>query len=90
MMPAIGASYAPIGASRIARLGQTLPRKNIEPSDSDGPGDDDPKERIAMRAYEKWLKGGCKHGRDQQDWIEAEKELRAEMAKAPAGATTRR
>jgi hypothetical protein len=43
-----------------------------------------PKERIAMRAYEKWLKGGCRHGRDQQDWIEAEKELRAEMAKAPA------
>lgn len=41
-----------------------------------------PHERIAMRAYEKFLKRGCKHGHDRQDWIEAEAELRAEMARS--------
>jgi hypothetical protein len=33
-----------------------------------------------MRAYQKWLKRGCPHGTDVQDWIEAEAELRAETA----------
>ena len=41
-----------------------------------------PQEKIAKRAYEKWLKGGCMHGCDQQHWLEAEAELRAEMAKS--------
>ena len=62
-----------------------------------------PHEKIAMRAYEKWLKRGCTHGHDQQDWMEAEAELRVEMSRtgqstghmstpqpAPAHATTRR
>ena len=38
-----------------------------------------PYEKIAKRAYEKWCQRGCKHGTDQQDWHEAEAELRAEM-----------
>src|SRR5262245_52949131 len=38
-----------------------------------------PADRIAKRAYEKWLKRGCTHGNDIQDWIEAEKEIIAEM-----------
>ena len=37
-----------------------------------------PPEKIAQRAYEKWLKRGCSHGSDMQDWMEAEAELRAE------------
>ncbi len=41
-----------------------------------------PLEKIATLAYEKWLKGGCKHGNDQKDWIEAEAELKAQMTKA--------
>ncbi len=44
-----------------------------------------PHERIAQRAYEKWLKRGCKHGHDMQDWVEAESELRAEMARSATG-----
>ena len=47
-----------------------------------------PMEKVARRAYEKWLKGGCKHGCDQQHWYEAEMELRSEMKNT--GATTRR
>ena len=41
-----------------------------------------PHERIAQRAYEKWMKRGCPHGTDVQDWIEAERELMAEMARS--------
>jgi hypothetical protein len=45
-----------------------------------------PHEKIAMRAYEKWCQRGCSHGRHEQDWLEAERELRQEStqaAKAP-------
>ena len=49
-----------------------------------------PRERIAMRAYEKWMKGGCKHGCDKQNWLEAEAELKAEMSRSGAAATARR
>jgi hypothetical protein len=38
-----------------------------------------PREKIAMRAYEKWQRCGCQHGHDRQHWLEAESELRAEM-----------
>ena len=38
-------------------------------------------EKIAMRAYQKWLKRGCQHGNDQKDWLDAEAEVKAEMTK---------
>ena len=41
-----------------------------------------PHEKIALRAYEKWVKKGCRHGSDVQDWVEAESELKAEMVRA--------
>jgi hypothetical protein len=40
-----------------------------------------PHEKIAMRAYEKWCKRGRPNGTHQQDWLEAEAELRAEMSR---------
>ncbi len=40
-----------------------------------------PMEKIAMLAYQKWVKGGCKHGCDKQHWFEAEAEVKAEMMK---------
>jgi hypothetical protein len=39
-------------------------------------------EKIAQRAYEKWVKRGQQHGRDMQDWLEAEAEIRVEMTRA--------
>jgi hypothetical protein len=45
-----------------------------------------PRERVAQRAYEKWLKRGCTHGNDLQDWVEAEQELLAEQGR-PATAS---
>jgi hypothetical protein len=44
-----------------------------------------PHERIAQRAYEKWVKRGGGHGNDMQDWMEAEAELRAELARGAMG-----
>jgi hypothetical protein len=38
-----------------------------------------PHEKIAVRAYEKWCQRGCAQGTHQQDWLEAEMELKAEM-----------
>lgn len=43
-----------------------------------------PQEKIAQRAYEKWLKRGCIHGNDRQDWLEAELELKAEFNRPAA------
>ncbi len=43
-----------------------------------------PCEKIAQRAYEKWVSRGCTHGNDMQDWHEAELELKAEMMAKPA------
>jgi len=38
-----------------------------------------PQDKVASRAYQKWLQGGCKHGCDKQHWYEAEQEIRSEM-----------
>jgi hypothetical protein len=40
------------------------------------------RERVAMRAYEKWMQRGCVHGYDLQDWVEAEKELMEEQSRS--------
>ena len=40
-----------------------------------------PLEKVAARAYQKWLLKGCKHGNDKQDWLEAEAELKAELTR---------
>ena len=36
-------------------------------------------ERIAKRAWEIWMKRGCRPGEDERNWIEAETQLRAEL-----------
>ena len=39
-------------------------------------------EQVCMRAYEKWCKRGRPMGSPEQDWFEAEAELRREMTMA--------
>jgi hypothetical protein len=48
-----------------------------------------PMEKVAMRAYEKWMQSGCKHGCDRQHWFEAEQEIRAEMMRTGGTAQKR-
>jgi hypothetical protein len=40
-----------------------------------------PTEKVAKRAYEKWMQSGCQHGCDRQHWYEAEQEIKAEMTR---------
>lgn len=40
-----------------------------------------PQEKIAQRAYEKWIKRGRPQGTEMQDWLEAEGELKSEMSR---------
>lgn len=40
----------------------------------DLPGNDS--ERVARRAYERFLTRGGEHGHDREDWFEAEREMR--------------
>ncbi len=39
-------------------------------------------EQISARAYEIWIKKGCTHGFDVEDWLEAEQQLQTEMVLA--------
>jgi hypothetical protein len=36
---------------------------------------------IAQLAYELWQQNGCPHGRDQEHWFQAERELRSRAAR---------
>jgi hypothetical protein len=38
-------------------------------------------EQVAQRAREIWIQKGCKPGQDEQNWLEAEAQLRAEAAR---------
>jgi hypothetical protein len=40
-----------------------------------------PHDKIAMRAYEKWVKRGKQPGNPEKDWHEAEAELKAEFSR---------
>jgi len=42
------------------------------------PGRAPTREEIAERAKAIWKAGGCKSGRDEQNWLQAERQLRAE------------
>ena len=64
------------------------PQQSHQTTGSSTPTMKVPHEKIAQRAYEKWCKRGCQHGNDRQDWLEAETELRNEMARGGSMGTT--
>jgi hypothetical protein len=45
-----------------------------------------PQDKIALRAYEKWIKRGRPEGTQMLDWLEAENELKAEMTRGKTAA----
>lgn len=49
-----------------------------------------PHDKIARRAYEKWCQRGQPPGTEQQDWYEAEAELRAEQGRQSGSTQQRR
>lgn len=48
-------------------------------------GDQTLAKKVAERAYQLFLKRGGKHGYHQQDWLQAEKEMRAAADSKAAG-----
>jgi hypothetical protein len=38
-------------------------------------------DQIARRAHEIWVTKGCKPGQEQHNWLEAERQLKAELAR---------
>lgn len=44
-----------------------------------------PHDKVAMRAYEKWVKRGRPAGNPEKDWFEAEQELKVEFSKGQQG-----
>jgi len=46
--------------------------ENMQPEPSNFPSP----EEIRQRAYELHLEGGCVHGRDLDDWLQAERDLK--------------
>lgn len=38
------------------------------------------REQIEKRAYALWQVGGCRHGNDVDDWLQAEREVLAQSA----------
>jgi hypothetical protein len=48
---------------------------------------DDMQKKIQQRAYEIYLRRNKQPGRDMEDWIQAEREVRTELAKKPASSS---
>jgi hypothetical protein len=66
--------------SPLATGDPTAPATELEPETANDPGDlprsETPRtQRIADRAYQRFQRRGGEHGRDLEDWFEAEREL---------------
>jgi hypothetical protein len=48
------------------------------------------REEVARRAYELFLSRGAGHGRDLDDWLEAERQLAVGIPRRASGASPRR
>lgn len=68
--------------SRVGATSSTPPASSVKV----------PQEKIAQRAYDKWVQRGRPHGDGTQDWLDAEKELKEEMMRGgpPVSAPTQR
>jgi Protein of unknown function (DUF2934) len=74
--------------SRVSTPPTAQPIKQPAPATAQGTASVKiPHERIAMRAYEKWVQRGRPQGTDLKDWTEAEAELLKEAARGGATAT---
>ena len=53
------------------------PQAPVEPTEQGGAMSEEPEhERIARRAYERFISRGAEPGRELEDWLEAEREAR--------------
>ena len=67
--PAAPAASPPQAAPSVKTATATATRPGVSPTH----------EQIAERAKSIWLKSGCRPGHDRENWLEAERQLRAEL-----------
>jgi len=68
------AEVAPLRpAGTASRSAATASKPNRAPAQGPTP------EQVARRAHEIWVKNGCQHGQDRQNWLEAEAQLKKEL-----------
>ena len=81
-----GTGRAKLIKKRVNPDAQSLRETLGKVNETDGRGDDGAldmvipscEERIAIRAYERFLERGGEHGQDVTDWLEAEREVVSE------------
>jgi hypothetical protein len=71
-------------------MSRVVPSSPVHPTTPTTPTVHISHDKIAMRAYEKWVKKGRPHGTDVQDWMEAEAELKAEGTRTSGSYAGRR
>jgi hypothetical protein len=57
------------------KTGALRSRRSVESGDLPQPGNGELRTRISLRAYELFLARGGEHGRDLEDWLEAERQV---------------
>ncbi|RMH36014.1 MAG: DUF2934 domain-containing protein [Nitrospirae bacterium] len=72
----IGSKARTVKASR--KPAQEEPASQTAPSSTVSSPSDDFHARVAIRAYELYERRGGHHGQDLDDWLEAERQIRAE------------
>jgi hypothetical protein len=60
-----------VSATKLAAKKLLTPRKKIS--------DEEFNQRVQSRAYDVYLQNGCIPGRDQENWLEAERLVKAEL-----------
>jgi len=61
----------PLAGARTAGQGVSSPEKRMS-AQKFRVWPENPRERIAAKAYELWEQRGCRHGHDLEDWLDAE------------------
>lgn len=62
------------------KAGAIRSRRSVGGGETPQPGNGELMTRISLRAYELFLARGCEHGRDLEDWLEAERQVMSRAA----------
>ncbi len=66
-------------AKRVSATKLAAKKLLFEPVGKKKINDDELLQRIQSRAYDLFLQSGCVHGKDQENWYEAERLVKAEL-----------
>lgn len=72
---------APAPAAKAPPAPPAPPAKPVKPAPTPAKGHEPTNEEIQTRAFEIYVSEGCKEGSDLENWLRAEKELRARSSR---------